>query len=512
MPRSVFVGSDPPADRHFDLVVEPAARVDVEGAVAVPDIRVVKELLTEAVPVIDELTADPSAALLRDEFFQLVLSVARVEAALRELDPAESHVVYGTRHLPRPSRPARIAEGLARFIGADVEWIGPYRLSRFPAEIIGSGRALRWTRADRPDRPPRLALAVGGPSERRALEPVWSRLDGATMLDYGLEPDRTLAAFGAYLSAGDAVSSVDSVEFARRSTRVWGTRDWWGARWLPWVRRSLQVMGRITLKEGVLFERAAMRALTDAEILVTAKVRYARSRAISSAARKLGVPTIAIQHGMYVDGNEWTDLQLDVFGVSGDSFADVLRRRGFDGEIVPVGAPFYTVPDHEWDCGIALQPPEGVVITSDADYERHAKAAYRAARSVFGADAVIGFRLHPREDGSMLRRMLGEDVAVSRDPHRGGTAWISIESSFIVEAILSGAPTIMMNLNDHPWEYGFADMPGISLARSQDEIERSLRNPALSEEHVDAWRQEFAVTTGTEAADAITALVADRVG
>ena len=87
--RTVFVGSNPPSDKAFDWVVEPSARVPLGDAVALPDIALVKELLDEAVPVIGALTNGPIESLLRDEFFQLVLSVARVEATLRSLDSTE---------------------------------------------------------------------------------------------------------------------------------------------------------------------------------------------------------------------------------------------------------------------------------------------------------------------------------------------------------------------------------------------------------------------------------------
>ena len=97
--RTVFVGTDPPSGRTFDWVVEPAARVSLADSVRLPDIRVVKELLDEAVPVIEALTAGSVESFLRDEFFQLVLSVARAEATLRAIESSEAHTVVATQRL-----------------------------------------------------------------------------------------------------------------------------------------------------------------------------------------------------------------------------------------------------------------------------------------------------------------------------------------------------------------------------------------------------------------------------
>jgi len=273
-------------------------------------------------------------------------------------------------------------------------------------------------------------------------------------------------------------------------------------------------MSKITLREAVLYREAALRALQGSELLVTAKVRHARSRAIVAAAQELGLGTVAIQHGMYVDGNEWSDIRTDAFAVSGNSFANILQRRGYEGEIIRAGAPFYRVPNREWDCGIALQPPEGVVITSQADYERHALWAYRSAVSVLGDSATVGFRLHPREDEAVLRDIIGDAPPMSRDPDQGAKQWITIESSFVVEAVLSEAPVALINFNSHPWEYRFAEMPGSWVAMNEQELRTALAemHQSGSDVPVDLWREEFAVATGDQAARAIAGILEERRG
>ena len=514
--RTVFVGTDPPSGRTFDWVVEPAARVLLAESVRLPDIRVVKELLDEAVPVIEALTEGSVESLLRDELFQLVLFVARAEATLRALDSSEAHTVVATQRLPRPSRPGRIGAGLAHFLGADLEWVGGRRPQRFPAGVVGSTRAWRWSRGGSGFAPSSIVAAVGGPSERRALQPVCDRLESGTvgLLDFSLIPDPDLASFGSFLTRRDAISSIGAGAYFRRLTDIWGSHDWWGSRWLPWVRPSMSVMARITLREAMLFRQAALRALEGSEVLLTAKVRFARARAIVAAARELGLATVGMQHGMYVDGNEWTDIRTDTFAVSGDSFAGILKRHGYPGEIVKVGAPFYRIPDRGWDCGIALQPPEGAVVTSPEDYEHHALGAYWTARRVLGDTATIGFRLHPREDEDSLRKIVGEGPPLSRDTGQGAAMWITVESSFVVEAVLSEAPVVLINFNGHPWEYRFADMPGSRVATSEPELRGALveMQHGVTEAPVDIWRKEFATATGDEAAQAIAQILVDRVG
>lgn len=514
--RTVFVGTDPPRGRTFDWVVEPAARVSLAKSVRLPDIRVVKQLLDEAVPVIEALTDGTVESSLRDEFFQLVLFVARAEATLRALDSSEAHTVVATQRLPRPSRPGRIGAGFAHFLGADLEWIGGRRPPRFPAGVVGSTRAWRWSRGNSGFIPSSIVAAVGGPSERRALEPVCDRLESGTvgLLDFSLIPDPDLASFGSFLTGRDAIGGIGAGAFLRRTTDVWGSHDWWGARWLPWVRPSMSVMARITLREAVLFRQAALRALEGSQILLTAKVRFARARAIVAAARELGLTTVGMQHGMYVDGNEWTDIRTDIFAVSGDSFARILERHGYQGEVVKVGAPFYRIPDQGWDCGIALQPPEGVVITSFEDYQRHALWAYQTARRVLGEAATIGFRLHPRENERTLRDIVGEGPSLSRDTGQGAALWITIESSFVVEAVLSEAPVVLINFNEHPWEYRFVDMPGSRVATSEPELREALveMQGEVTVAPLDVWRKEFATATGDEASAAIARMLVDRVG
>ncbi len=514
--RTVFVGSDPPSDRDFDWVVEPAARVSLGDAASLPEIGVIKSLLDEAVPIIEELTDGTFDSLLRDEFLGLVLYVARVEATLRALDPSAAHSVVASRQLPRPSRPSSIGAGLARFLGADLEWTGRWRPERFPAGLVGSARAWRWSRGKQGAVAAPIVAAVGGPSERRALQPVCDHLDpeSFTAIDFALQPDPELPSFGSFLTARDAVRSIGHRAFLERVTDIWGSHDWWGARWLPWVKPSLVAMSRITLREVVLFHEAALRALESAELLITAKVRHARARAIVAAAKERGVTTIAMQHGMYVDGNEWADIRTDVFAVSGDSFARILERNGYQGTILPAGAPFYQLPNRDWDCGIALQPPEGIVIASAADYERHALTAYGTARQVLGEGARIGFRLHPREDERALRSIVGDSTPISRDPNQGAALWLTVESSFVVQAVLSGSPTVLFNLNSHPWEYRFAEMEGSLVATNQLEM-RSALEAAIGPESgspMDLWRSEFAVATGDTAAAAIARIVTERIG
>ena len=512
--RTVFVGSNPPSDKAFDWVVEPSARVPLGDAVALPDIALVKELLDEAVPVVDALTDGPIESLLRDEFFRLVLNLARVEATLRSLDSTEEHLVVASQRLSRPSRPGRIGAGLAEFLGANLEWSGVRRPRRFPAGLVGSARALRWSQGTSGFDSAPIVGAIGGPSERRALEPVADQLESGSfaLLDYGIQTNRDIPSLGSFMKWRDAFGVIDHRSFFGRATDIWGSYAWWGARWLPWVKGSLSVMSKITLREAVLFREAALRALRGSSLLVTAKVRYARSRAIIAAAHELGLKTVAIQHGMYVDGTKWAEIGTDAFAVSGNSFAEILRRRGYQGEIVHAGAPFYRVPNREWDCGIALQPPEGVVITSQADYERHALWAYRSAVNLLGDSATVGFRLHPREDEAALRSIIGDDPPMSRDPDQGAKLWITVESSFVVEAVLSEAPVALINFNSHPWEYRFAEMPGSWVATSEPELRTALGEMSQSgvDVPVDLWRKEFAVATGDRAAQEIARIVAER--
>ncbi len=150
---------------------------------------------------------------------------------------------------------------------------------------------------------------------------------------------------------------------------------------------------------------------------------------------------------------------------------------------------------------------------SAADYTRHARVAYDAARLAFGEGAAIGFRLHPREDEEALRAVIGPTPFVSRDPTQGAVNWISTESSFVVEAMLSGSRVALLNLNGHPWEYRFAEMPGIKVATSPQELNEILSSTDTSSAtaDLDLWRHEFAVATGDEAGAVVAGIVREAL-
>lgn len=514
----VYVGFEPPASLSVDWATHPPALAKLQGAVSTADSQEAATLVEEALPVIDGLCVGQLPSLLRDEFTQLITMLARCEATVRALRHGDRCTVLHSPCVSRPTRPGQLGEGVAMFLDADLVRVGRRRLRRIPTTPIGIARSSSCVSVHDSWRCEPIILAVGGPAERRALEPVAIRLGRASphlTVDFSNPRDRSLPPLTSVLQIRHAFSRVPSDWFLNRSREIWEAHDWWGRKWLPWANQSLVAMSRISLREASLFREAALRGLADARVLITAKVRWARARAIVAAANELGVTTIGTQHGMYADEPSWVGIETSAFATTGASFTKILHHRGYTGKIHACGAPFFQLPTTTWDCVITLQPPDGGMrtITSTSDYERHAVCAYRTARKFLGESAAIGFRLHPRDDGDRLRRLLGDEPLVSRDASIGGSLWITVESSVMVEAMLSGAHVIAFNLNaidntEFPWVSKFMAETGRRIATTPEELSEALQAAAEDDPagNTAAWREEFATRLGSDAASEIAQL------
>ncbi len=501
----VYVGAAP-IDDWFDVVIAPG----VPGGGVVRAAKV-EALVEQARPALEILCGHPVGRLVRDDFVALVRNVAPAEAVRNGAAGTVRSVT--TRHsVSRPTRPGRVGEGLARLGDVPLVRRGPPVPDMGSPRIVAAARSARWSRLPAPDAGSGIVLAVGGPSERRALTPVKERLtargDTVHVVEFATEPMGlpSLMAVAPW-AKGNAAELYDVLRAA------WSTPGWGGAAWLPWVERSLRAMAGVVGREAAVTSAGADRVLAGASVVVTAKVRWTRARALTAAAQRAEVPVVACQHGVHTDGIEWEGQTADVFGVAGDSFGEILRRRGFGGAVRPIGATFFDVLPPTHDGVLALRPVEASIIRSAADYLAHLEAGASALRRQLGAGATLALRPHPRERiddaAAALLRAHGIDV----DPAAAAPVWLAVESSVVAQAALAGGRVVMFSLNGHEWAYDFHELPGVWTARTNAELTTALRNAHETDPmDLGPWRTAHGNRLGIEAADALAAVILEAAG
>lgn len=493
----VFVGDRPPAATQFDLVL--SANAAPSGNVTLQEIE---SLVEDARPALDFVVSDPVASLLRDEFVALVRTVAGVEAVRSGLAGPIGLITHRTS-LSRPTRPGRLGLGLASLIGAQSKQIGRHMPDLLPHRVVADARSLRWSRLDAPEQFSGVVFAVGGPSEMKALEGTREILEGRNvavqLVDFSLVPIGFPAIGGVRPWERPDVSALHEV-----LTTAWSQHDWWGVRWLPWVDRSLGAMAHVTGREAAVFLEGAMRTFPNAAAVVTAKLRWTRARSLVRACRRISVPTIGIQHGVHGDAIEWEGIETSSFGVTGESFRRVLKRRGYQGTTRVIGAPFFDEMKATHDGVIALRPVEGSIIRSEADHLAHLHAAAESLRRALGPTATIAYRAHPREimaaEGSAVLAQFG----VVEDRAASGRVWVSVESSAVAQAALSGSNVVVLSLNGHQWVHPYSEMPGVWTARTVEALSAAVAD-AWSAPGVgaDDWKREYGLRLGQDAAESL---------
>ncbi len=154
-----------------------------------------------------------------------------------------------------------------------------------------------------------------------------------------------------------------------------------------------------------------------------------------------------------------------------------------------------------------MRPIEPPVLVDNSDYLAHAQAAVQAAVRAM-PHASVAFRPHPREDPGLLRR---EFPNVDVDSGATGRLWLSLESSVILQALISGSSVVMFTLHGERWLTDLHMLSGVRTAHSLDELNEAVLAALNEAEGNDEGINRYASAIGTEAASQVADMVESYV-
>jgi hypothetical protein len=493
-------------------------------SVAPPPQEMVGKLLAEAEVVLDDLCARPDTSPLRDKLLLLIEGFARAEAVVRTAPDGNHRVV--TNKMPvwslRPEYPVQLARGLRRRLGLTqgrqrcVPWIAA------TATHLLFRRGMHGKRAVAPNLEARVLIITGNPSFERAVHPVRSLLDESVQCTTYDESLNTTSPYPGVLSVVSWSEMLLAMARPRKSTfrhltGVWRDSAWWGREWLEEAQTNLSGVCRYYSTAAELYADAFRILLDGIEVVVTPQSASLQLRALLDVTQEVGVPVVVIPHGLYTDHAGWVGIEPTCFAVTGQQFADVLRRRSFRGRVEPVGATFFEEDSsRRTDIVVALRPIEKTSIAS-----REALGSLILSVVEVGkrrdSNLTIGLRPHPRQTIREVEALIGRLMPDEKDrfvvDHRlKGQVWVGPESSVVAQARVDGVPVVLTVEPGMPTHYGFEHLPGVFLARGAEELPTRLIQALEyrdSPEAIETWRRLMAVDTGRGAATRISDIVFD---
>ena len=287
---------------------------------------------------------------------------------------------------------------------------------------------------------------------------------------------------------------------------------------------------------------AAFEELLDAMrprlVVVTNETGYA-GRAVVAACRRGSVPSVGVQHGLitpqhieYINdpvsmdrGLPWSCPNPDLTALDGEYYRRVLLEVGAypRDSLVVTGQMRYEAGDDRVSDPVGRDPRRIVVATHPFDREVWITDVVEACRDL--GDLVI--KPHPLEDTRFYADFVRTRAAKTRVVDdidlmrllRSAGALVTGFSTTVVEAAVSGCPSIVYN----PWRTSppvpFADAGGAMVAESKDDLRRAVRavlgDPATRrslEETRHAFLTQFAYGGGTGSARRLADELLRRIG
>jgi hypothetical protein len=364
-------------------------------------------------------------------------------------------------------------------------------------------------------------LITGNQSFERAMAPVRQILEEETVPNATYDESlNTSSPYPGVLSLLPWSTVISEVAKSRDLSlqyliRVWQDHAWWGNRWLEEARTSLAGICRYYLTVAELYADAFRALIDGVDVVVTPQSASVQLRALLRAADQVGVPVVVIPHGLYTDKAGWVGLAPTCFAVTGERFAQILRRRGFAGRIELVGATFLEEYESQrTDVVIGLRPIEGTSIASSEALGSLVVSAVETIREL-NPDLSIGVRPHPRQRVSEILALIHHLMPEERErlvvDHKvKGRILVGPESSIVAQARIEGVPVVLTVEPGMPTLYGFEDLPGVFMAQGPTEIRNQLTqalNYRDSPQTVGAWRGLLACDSGREAAARVSRIV-----
>lgn len=246
-------------------------------------------------------------------------------------------------------------------------------------------------------------------------------------------------------------------------------------------------------------------------------------RAALIAAREHGIPSLVVQHGVYlapgdppqpgiddrIDDLESADEVAVWSPVTGAAIHDRTRPIhviGYPLQHQPVERAPHAGPVRVL---VLVQPPERVTVAADARISgRHASTAV-AAVLAYDQTAQITLRPHPSRGVAAMHRVAasfpGAAVAVDTDTPIDELAarhdvCVASKSTATFQAARAGARVVVLNLTSTEWKWPLGGNTDVLVARSEDDLRSRLAILAAAS---DAWpgRDDLLETLGVPYGD-----------
>jgi hypothetical protein len=229
-------------------------------------------------------------------------------------------------------------------------------------------------------------------------------------------------------------------------------------------------------------------------------------RLIVSLAQERGIPTLAVQHGVYLPptpgipedpiDDRLEDLEVaDKIAVWSELTASALPDRADSVHVVGYPVPYSVAPPRIVEepgrprVVVLVQGPERTTaLGSERMIGEHSEAAVRVTLDRFPR-AKVTLRPHPSHDiravEAVLSRFPGADVSVDAatpimEVLSGHHICIGSKSTASYQAALAGCAVVILNLTGSEWKWPLGGETPVPVARSKDELAAALTHAASS--------------------------------
>jgi hypothetical protein len=369
-------------------------------------------------------------------------------------------------------------------------------------ESLGALAASLWPVLEEVERRGEIDVRVVTGSLRVARRLSRKPVDFACVQGY-LGP---LAGRRARRSAGALGARLHGAAEAHAARGVVGVAEIWDTAG-PILRQLLHT----SLPEHAMYAEAVDRAIARErpDVIVTASAAHPLGYAFAALAKRAGVPTVEITHGIPIMEYAYLPVRTDRVAVWGPAMRDWYVERGAEpARIAITGQPrFDGIRDaRPADGGTALRsrlgvPPAAGIVTlatnpvSDQENARLLRAVLGAMRGFSEHHLVV--KMHPAERGDIQRRVLAEEgAAASLVQDTGLYELIAISdvvltyhSTVGLEAMILDRPVVVINLSGLPDPAPYVERGAAVGACSETELGEALRWVLAPSAHADRLAQ-----------------------
>ncbi len=322
-----------------------------------------------------------------------------------------------------------------------------------------------------------------------------------------------------------------------------------GAFLIPSARES--VMRGLEIENFIDATAQAIRVTGKARAILICEEFYQRGMYVTAAAKRLGIPSIGIQHGTIMPSHYTYVLPpsqvknaplCERFAAYGDYAREVLTEVGaFPYERVwPVGSPSldgHSAPQPDRAAArraLGIAETETVLLVTVATegtawFPRAVESVFRVAADQPGWRVCV--KLHPNkvtrdwrayyQDRANSHASLAADFYDDRlhELIRAADVVIGASSTTLLEAMLGGRATVMVNFSGEPDRYPYASFGGAIAARNPAELAMATKqalkdaeSPKTAQARADFLRRHCGATIDGRAAETLADHIVEFIG